>query len=116
MSEQLENQRLVFVVHKHQATRLHDDFRPEIGGGMPSWVIPKGPSLDPHQKRPAMLTTDHVLDYRHFEGVIEEGQYGAGLVMVWGHAHLYRRMRIGWREFGKQYPRGQKLKRSCEAR
>ena len=83
MDEQAENQRLVFVIHKHQATTLHYDFRLEIGGVMPSWAIPKGPTLDPRLKRLALPTGDHALDYRHFEGVLEEGQYGAGPVMVW---------------------------------
>ena len=83
MNEQQDNQRLVFVVHKHQATTLHYDFRLEIGGVMRTSAIPKGPTLDPRLKRLAMPTTDHALEYRHFEGVFEEGQYGAGPVMVW---------------------------------
>ncbi len=75
--------KLKFVVHKHDATRLHYDFRLEIGGTMPSWAISKGPTLDPKMKRLAIETTDHDLDYRNFEGVIPEGQYGAGPVIIW---------------------------------
>jgi len=73
----------VFVVHLHDATSLHYDFRLQIGDVMPSWAIPKGPPLDNTVKRLAMETTDHSMEYRHFEGVIEEGKYGAGPVMIW---------------------------------
>src|SRR5512143_739716 len=104
---------LRFVVHKHAARNLHYDFRLELDGALASWAVPKGPSLDPADKRLAVHVEDHPLDYADFEGVIPERQYGAGSVAVWDSGTWIpdgdprRGMREGHLEFALA---GQKLR------
>src|SRR2546422_2065396 len=107
--------RLSYVIQKHAATRLHYDFRLELDGVLKSWAVPRGPSLDPTQKRLAVETEDHPIEYGKFEGTIPEGEYGAGPVLLWDRGRWqpqgdpregYRKGRLKFRLDGEKLEGG----------